>query len=128
MLSFGAPSVTELLAGNADVLEEVGEADLLKIERDHRDRFRVRHMISRSAVNAILWNHRRPQFADRMVRHALTMAIDRRELTRLLNLPPATPVLDGFMTEGWRALRDVPTPIPYDPDRASEMPSEAGVV
>jgi peptide/nickel transport system substrate-binding protein len=126
VLRFGRPTATELLAGNADILQEVGEADILMIDRDHNHRFRVRHMISPDAVNAIVWNQRRRHFADPTVRRALTLAIDRHELARLLNLPDATPVLDGFMTGSWGSPDDAPATLAHDPERAGRLLDETG--
>jgi peptide/nickel transport system substrate-binding protein len=78
------------------------------------------------------WNLRNPLFADKTVRQALTMAIDRDKLIRDLlttetgeklgrpSFGTITPELCDYSVEG------VITPFPFDPAKAKEMLASAG--
>lgn len=120
----GSAPLTELLSGNVDVAQEINPADLPKLVTD--DRFRVYQQVGAYWLYPIYWNHRHPLFRDPMVRRALTLAINRRELVQVRNLPDDTPIFDGIFT--WRQLarREFPEPLPYDPERAKQLLEEAG--
>jgi peptide/nickel transport system substrate-binding protein len=62
------------------------------------------------------------------VRRALTLAIDRPELARRLNLPPEAPIGDAPRT--WQQARrgEFPEALPYDPDEARRLLEAAGWV
>ncbi|MGH7562827.1 MAG: ABC transporter substrate-binding protein [Gemmatimonadota bacterium] len=118
----GEAGVTELLAGNADIA--VG--DLVQIPRIEEDpRFRVYVAVSPGA-RAIYWRTDHPLFRDPRVRRALTLAIDRREIARLLNLPADAPVTDAPLTRRQLARGEFPEPLPYDPVEARRLLEAAG--
>jgi peptide/nickel transport system substrate-binding protein len=105
-----------------DALTDVSRADLAKLAGDKR--FRVYHSwLSHPA--AIFWNQRHAPFRDRKVRRALTLAIDRRELRQVINLPEQ-PLFDVISTERLRKRGELPEPLPYDPDQAKQLLAEAG--
>ncbi|MGH7564722.1 MAG: ABC transporter substrate-binding protein [Gemmatimonadota bacterium] len=118
----GEAGLTELLAGNVDI----ATADLSQIPRIAKDpRFRIYHSVSSSA-RAIYWKTDHPLFSDPRVRRALTLALDRRELLRLLNLPADLPITDGVFTGRQFRRGEWPEPLPYDPEEARALLEAAG--
>ncbi|MGH7562828.1 MAG: ABC transporter substrate-binding protein [Gemmatimonadota bacterium] len=114
--------LTELLAGNVDI----ASGDLLQVSRIVRDpRFRVYYSIPYGAW-AIYWRTDHPLFRDPRVRRALTLAIDRPELARRLNLPPEAPITDAPRTWQQARRREFPEPLSYDPDEARRLLEAAG--
>jgi len=121
ILKFGSTSLAELLSGNVDVLPQVKPMDLPKLGEDTR--FHIYYRITPD-VSTIYWNHRQPVFGDPRVRKALTLAINRRELQAVLNLPDDLPLFDVIYTQ--RQWGELPQPLPYDPERAKQLLEEAG--
>ena len=125
VLKFGDTPLTELLAGGVDVAS-VERADLLKLRADPRFRVYDQLFPGMGWRYGIYWNHRDPLFQDPAVRRALTLAIDRRELRQVLNLPADLPVVDVLFTgRQWRR-GEVPEGLPYEPGRAAAMLDEVG--
>lgn len=120
----GAAGLTELLAGNVDI----APAELTQIPRVAEDpRFRL-YVHGYNGSRGIYWRTDHPLFSDPQVRRALTLALNRRELLRLLNLPEELPITDGVFT--WRQFQrqEWPAPLPYDPEQAAELLNAAGWV
>ncbi len=120
----GANPVIELLSGNVDAVWGFSEADVQKVVGDPR--YRVYREMNDSYARALLWNHAHPLFRDPSVRRALAMAIDRREVHQVLNLPEDTPIFDGIFTgrQFWRG--EFGPALPYDPERAKQLLAAAG--
>jgi peptide/nickel transport system substrate-binding protein len=120
----GEAGLTELLAGNVDI----APADLTQIPRVAKDpRFRVYSKASAGA-RAIYWKTDHPFFSEPRVRRALTLAVDRRELLRIINLSAELPITDGVFTLRQFRRREWPEPLPYDPDQARALLEAAGWV
>lgn len=124
VVRFGGNPITELLSGNVDVLTSVSRAEVPKLALDPR--FRVYHGIGTTWLEAIFWNHRLSLFADARVRRALTMAIDRRELHRIQNLPHDLPLFDVPFTPRQLLRGELPAPLPYDAEGAALLLTESG--
>ncbi len=119
----GEAGFTELLAGNVDI---VGQVDLTQVPRVVGDtRFRV-YIQAFASARAIQWNVGNPLFSDRRVRRALTLALDRRELLEFFNLPPELPITDGVFTQRQFRRRELPEPLPYDPEQSRALLEAAG--
>ncbi len=116
--------LTELLAGQVDVIPSIPNVDALKIAADRR--FRVYHLTYVASSMALYWKNEHFLFQDPRVRRALTMAIDRRTLMRALNLSDDLPIIDGPFTPDQFDRRELPEPIPYDPVRAQALLERAG--
>jgi peptide/nickel transport system substrate-binding protein len=120
----GEAAITELLAGNVDI----APAELTQIPRIARDpRFRLFFHASPGG-RGIYWRTDHRLFSDSRVRHALTVAVDRRELLGLLNLPDALPITDGVFTGRQFRRGEWPEPLPYDPEEARALLDAAGWV
>ena len=124
VFKFGGNPLIELLSGNVDLVEDFNPIDIPKVSKD--ERFRVYHKVYGSWIEAIWWNQRHPFFGDSRVRRALTLAINRRELHQVLNLPDDLPIFDVVYTgrQLWRG--ELPEPLPYDPELARQLLEEAG--
>ena len=118
-------SMPELLSGNVDATACWYRKDVASASRDRR--FRVyQHLGGGGNYAAFWWNVRHPLFQDAAVRRALTLAINRHELIQLSDLPAETPVVDFAFTQRQLQRGDLPEPLPYDPELASQLLDRAG--
>ncbi|MFQ5889842.1 MAG: ABC transporter substrate-binding protein [Gemmatimonadota bacterium] len=117
----GGTGLTELMSGGIDVLTWMNRAEILKVASDPR--FRLYHHMWPGVPwhEAIYWNHRHPLFRDPPVRRALTLAIDRRELIRVLNMPDDLQVADVVYSGRQYRRGELPEPLPYDPGLAGRL-------
>jgi peptide/nickel transport system substrate-binding protein len=120
----GTSAIPELLSRNVDAVSSPSRADVSNISRDRR--FRAHQQILAWSFYALYWNIRHPLFQDALVRRALTCAINRRELTQVLNLPEDSYPID-FIGMG-RQFRhsDFSEPNPYSPALAGRLLDQAG--
>lgn len=118
ILKFGSSVVPELLSGNVDAAMYVNRLDALALRDDPR--FREYHETS-YMCGGIYWNQKYEKFRDPRVRQALTMAINRKELHQVLNLPNDLLVFDTIHTMRQYLRRELPEPLPYDPEQARQL-------
>ncbi len=123
-----ANTVTELRSGNVDVAYYLSAPEIAALATDPR--FRVYFQWITSEPQAIHWNRSNPFLADALVRRALSHAVDRRELARLLYLPDEMPLVGGLSPDD-RALDlyregKLDQGLVFDPRAAGELLDEAG--
>jgi peptide/nickel transport system substrate-binding protein len=123
MKNGGSSPIHELLSGNVDIAwmdsliaEKVAARD---------DRFRVYYRLAMGPIR-IVWNVRNLLFRDKMIRRALTMAIDRRSLLGIFNLPADLPITEGPYTSCMYERRQLKAPWPHDPDEAKRILEDTG--
>ena len=84
-----------------------------------------RFAFNRPAYTYLGWNLRKPQFADRRVRTALAMLMNREAVRDDIYKGFATVMTAGFMP-GTPDCNDKLKPLPFDPAAAAAMLDEAG--
>lgn len=124
VIKFGEPNLYELQSGNVDVLSYVEPLDVLSLADDTR--YRAYYGINPRFCRSILWFQKDPLFRDARVRKALTMAIDRRQLLNVLNMPEFIPITDAPYTKRQFQRGEIPAPSPYDPHEAGRLLEKAG--
>jgi peptide/nickel transport system substrate-binding protein len=110
---------TDLLSGAVDAVPSFPAAELPKIENDNR--FRIYRGAPEIAYWVLYWKNDHVLFNQPETRRALTLAIDRRELARLLNQPDTNPIVDGPFTPDQMRRGGLPPPLPYDPAAARAL-------
>ncbi|MFH1883323.1 MAG: ABC transporter substrate-binding protein [Planctomycetota bacterium] len=125
VLKFGGYPLIELLSGNVDCIK-ISSLDAIKLADDPRFRVYQGYVGEGGRRNQIFWNHRNPLFGNVTVRRALTLAINRRELHRVLNFSDNFFITDGIYTGNQARFGEIPEPLPYDPEQAKRLFEEAG--
>jgi peptide/nickel transport system substrate-binding protein len=124
VLKFGGNPLIELMSGNVDAVNDLPALEAVKIAKDPR--FNIYHGFDFGRTLAIVWNLHNDLFQNPAVCRALTLAINRRELHRVLNFPDNTPIFDVPITEGQFNRGEFPEPLPYDPEQAKRLLEETG--
>jgi peptide/nickel transport system substrate-binding protein len=115
--------LTELLTGGIQVYMSAPPDQAKRIEADpdvdlltspHRE------------VNFLAWNARRPQLADRRVRTALTMGVDRERIVRAVIGDYGRMARTTVTPTHWQFDPEAVPEVPYDPDGARALLDEAG--
>ncbi|MBW1901974.1 MAG: peptide ABC transporter substrate-binding protein [Deltaproteobacteria bacterium] len=125
-LKFGsASSLTELLSGNVDVLMYFNRSDIPKLAKSPQFRTYY-HLPNFYWLSAVYWNMKDPIFSDPKVRRALTMAVDRVEILRVLNMPEDLKIFDVVFTGHQYRHDEIPPPLPHNQEAAVQLLDEAG--
>ena len=126
VFKFGRQSLTELLAGNVDALNLGRQIDVRSVIEDPRFRTYYEVWDDIGALQVILWNQRHPALRDPRIRRALTLAINRPELPRVLYMSEDLPIVDAPYTDRQYWRRELPEPLPFDPEQAKRLLDQAG--
>jgi peptide/nickel transport system substrate-binding protein len=117
-----ASQLNQLIAGDIQLVELVPP----------RDAARVRSSPDLELVECpgrtwgfIAWNNRIPLFADRRVRRALSLAINRKSLVDTVYHGFAKVATGPILSSMWAYNREL-EPLPYDPDQARRLLAAAG--
>ncbi len=113
-----------LRSGQAHMIEVIDPSDAAMIVNEP-DLELLSH-IPRSFF-FVAWNVSRPLFADKEIRQALTMGIDREEIIDSLHFGYSSPAHSPFPSNLW-THNDELKPWPYDPGRAKEILANHGWV
>jgi peptide/nickel transport system substrate-binding protein len=116
--------MAELLSGNVDILLGA-EAGRFASGSSWRAYYGITG-VGMGFPYGILWNNGHPRLQDSRVRRALTLAVNRRELARMLKLPESIPIVDGPFTPRQVRRGELPEPLPYDPEQARALFDAAG--
>ncbi|MEX2273620.1 MAG: ABC transporter substrate-binding protein [Vicinamibacterales bacterium] len=119
----GQSSLTELLSGNVDS----AHVDLSQVAAlAGNPHFRVYYSVQGTNVVTLWWRHSHVLFRDRRVRLALTLAINRTELLRVLRIPETIPIVDGPFSRGQFRRQELAPALAFDPARARTLLDAAG--
>ena len=114
--------VTELIAGRLDFVNGLSVADAALVEETaHTDLLTFWHR----AYTYLCWNTADPLFAEREVRQALTMSIDRDLLIESIWGRHARPSTSPIISSVWAHDRDL-DPWPFDRDEARRLLASRG--
>jgi len=126
-LKFGSTSsLTELMSGNVDVLPFFNRSDIPKLAKSPQFRTYYALLPNLFWLSAVYWNLKDPIFNDQKVRHALTLAIDRKEILRVLNMPEDLKIFDVVFTGHQYRHDEIPPPLPHNQEAAKHLLDEAG--
>ena len=112
----------QLLAGEVQLVPVVPPAEAARIEGNPD--LRLVEFPSRT-YGLVFWNNRDPLFADRRVRRALSIAINRKALVDTVFHGHARLSHGPVLSSMW-AYNDALPPLPYDPEAAGDLLAQAG--
>ncbi len=116
--------LTEFLAGEVDVYLIVAPAQVEEIEANSTARLVAYANRNYAFIN---WNGRLPLFQDRLVRRALTLAINRQEIVDAVQRGLGQIAKGPVPPTHWAFNADL-EPLPFAPDSASRLLQMAGWV
>lgn len=117
--------ITRFLKGEADILSVISPKAAGFLEKDNKYSISISKTVTPYLV-ALFLNNRSPLFSDRRIRTALNMAIN-RELLIDKGLYRAGVTAHGTFIADMLPEGYVPTPFPYDPQKALQLLKEAGL-
>lgn len=117
-----ASQIGQLLAGQVHLIPMVPPREVARLQASPD--VRVVSLPSR-LLGFLAWNNRRPALADRRVREALGLAINRQALVDTVYLGHAKVANGPVLSSMWACDRELPV-LPHDPARAASLLREAG--
>ena len=120
----------ELARHGIDIMEPASLQPELWVTRAAKPEFEAefdKFTANSPGYGYIGWNNRRTKFSDKRVRQAMTLLIDRETLLRELRYNLGVVVNGPFFIEDPEYNHDI-QPLPFDPERATQLLDEAGWV
>ncbi len=117
-----ASQLAQLFAGDVDLVPSVAPQEADRVAADPS--LRLIEYPSR-LWGLVAWNNRRPLFADRRVRRALTLGINRKALVDTVFRGHAKLATGPILSSMWAFDRSLPQ-LPYDQPQAAALLAEAG--
>ena len=117
-----AGQLAQLFAGDVDLVPSVAPQEADRVVADHD--LRLVEYPSR-LWGLVGWNNRRPLFADRRVRRALTLGINRKALVDTVFRGHAKLATGPVLSTMWAFDRSLPQ-LPYDQAQAAALLAQAG--
>jgi len=114
--------IAKLRSGHAQLVEYVNPPDAGKVVA--HPELRLETFIPRFFY-FVMWNISRPFFAEKEVRQALTLAIDRQAIIDTLHFGYAALAHSPYPSNAWVHNKAI-EPWPYDPQRAKEILASKG--
>jgi peptide/nickel transport system substrate-binding protein len=114
--------LAKLRSGHAHMVEYVNPPDASQVVA--HPELRLETFIPRFFFSA-MWNTSRPFFAEKEVRQALTLAIDRQAIIETLHFGYGALAHSPFPSNSWPHNKAI-EPWPYDPQRARELLASKG--
>jgi len=115
--------ITALKNGEVDLIANVPPDQIATIEADPK--LKVEGMVT-PLFHVVIFNTQHPKMADKRIRQALSLAIDRKTLNEALWLGKAVvPNTHTYPQYGQLYMPDLKT-FEYDPERATKLLKEAG--
>jgi len=115
----------ELKAGNLDMMDLTPKQYLFQTGGAQWERDFVKYTYLAFGYTYLGYNLKHPLFQDRRVRRALTHAIDKEEIVKIVLLGLGVPSKGPYKPGSWVYNEQVPD-LPYDPARARALLAEAG--
>jgi peptide/nickel transport system substrate-binding protein len=112
----------QLMAGEIDLIHGIPPREAQRI-RDDPD-LEIVEFPSRK-WGFVAWNNRKPLFADRRVRRALTLGVNRKAAVDAVYHGFAQLATGPVLSSMWAFNRNLPQ-LPYDPQQAAALLAEAG--
>ena len=132
----GSPQVGRIILRRMDdeaalIAFEAGEIDVMLIDALDADRVLARPGVRVEAFRsceyrAIMTNRQNPALADRRVREAIMVAIDREAVVRDVLKGMGEMVSSPLSMPEWAVNHSLDDQYPYDPDRARALLADAG--
>jgi peptide/nickel transport system substrate-binding protein len=114
--------LAQLLAGDVNLVQQVPPQEADRVQSDPE--LRLVEFPAR-LLGLIAWNNRRALFADRRVRRALSLAINRKALVDTVYRGHAKLANGPVLSSMWACDRNLPR-LPYDPEEARELLAQVG--
>lgn len=113
---------TQLRSGAVDLVAGIKPSEAARLQADPGVDLTV---FADRSYSHVCWNLQRPLLADRRVRRALAMAVDRDAIIEVVYAGFARASLGPVLSSMWAFNREL-EPVPFDPEGAKRLLAEAG--